>query len=133
MANEIVADMANPGGAFVQRATDPVVTNVATPVDFSAQFPTPLDPTEILTLCEDVDLSTLALKYGYELIPLNNPGLHHMSGIMPASQKGKDTQLCSTYSNSPIQTINRLLSNPKWATIICQYMNTKRWFTYWHQ
>ena len=29
---------------------------------------------------EDVDLSTLALKYGYELIPLNNPGLHHMTG-----------------------------------------------------
>jgi len=56
MANEIVADMANPGGAFVQRATDPVVTNVATPVDFSAQFPTPLDPTEILTLCEEVNL-----------------------------------------------------------------------------
>lgn len=56
MANEIVADMANPGGAFVQRATDPVVSNVATPVDFSAQFPTPLDPTEILTLCEEVSL-----------------------------------------------------------------------------
>ena len=56
MANEVVADMANPGGAFVQRATDPVVSNVATPVDFSAQFPTPLDPTEILTLCEEINL-----------------------------------------------------------------------------
>ena len=53
---EVVADMANPGGAFVQRATDPVVTNVATPADFAAQFPTPLDPTEILTLCEEVNL-----------------------------------------------------------------------------
>lgn len=42
--------------AFVARATDPVVTNVATPVDFAAQFPTPLDPTEILDLCEDVTL-----------------------------------------------------------------------------
>ena len=56
MANEAVADMANPGGAFVQRATDPVVSNVATPVDFSAQFPTPLDPTEVLTLCEEINL-----------------------------------------------------------------------------
>lgn len=55
MANEVVADLEN-GGAFVQRATDPVVSNVATPTDFSAQFPTPLDPTEILTLCEEVNL-----------------------------------------------------------------------------
>lgn len=29
---------------------------------------------------EDVDLSTLALKYGYELVPLNNPGVHHIGG-----------------------------------------------------
>ena len=27
---------------------------------------------------EDIDLSTLALKYGYELVPLNNPGLYHI-------------------------------------------------------
>lgn len=53
---EVVADMGNPGGAFVQRATDPVVTNIATPVDFAAQFPTPLDPTEILAMCEEVSL-----------------------------------------------------------------------------
>jgi hypothetical protein len=44
------------GEAFVARATDPVVSNVATPVDFAAQFPTPLDPTEVLTLCEEVTL-----------------------------------------------------------------------------
>lgn len=44
------------GEAFVARATDPVVTNIATPADFAAQFPTPLDPTEILTLCEEVTL-----------------------------------------------------------------------------
>jgi hypothetical protein len=55
MANEVVADLEN-GGAFVQRATDPVVSNVATPVDFSAQFPTPLDPTEILAMCEEINL-----------------------------------------------------------------------------
>ena len=44
------------GDAFVARATDPLVSNVGTPADFSAQFPTPLDPTEILTLCEEVAL-----------------------------------------------------------------------------
>lgn len=55
MANEVVADLEN-GGAFVQRAADPVVSNVATPVDFSAQFPTPLDPTEILAMCEEINL-----------------------------------------------------------------------------
>lgn len=42
--------------AFVARATDPLVTNVATPADFAAQFPTPLDPTEILAMCEEVTL-----------------------------------------------------------------------------
>ncbi len=48
----------NPGTqeAFVAKASDPVVSNVATPGDFTAQFPTPLDPTEILTLCEEVTL-----------------------------------------------------------------------------
>lgn len=29
---------------------------------------------------EDIDISTKALKLGYELIPLNNVGLHHMVG-----------------------------------------------------
>ena len=52
---EKVLDAAN-GGAFVARATDPTVTNVATPGDFTAQFPTPLDPTEILAMCEEVTL-----------------------------------------------------------------------------
>ena len=58
---EVIADMANPGGAFVkdvfvQRATDPVVSNVGTPIDFAAQFPTPLDPTEVIAMCEEVSL-----------------------------------------------------------------------------
>jgi len=48
----------NPGtdAAFIARTADPVVSNAATPADFSAQFPTPLNPTEILTLCEEVTL-----------------------------------------------------------------------------
>ncbi len=56
LAGEKVADMANPGGAFVSRATDPVVSNVGTPIDFAAQFPTPLDPTEVITMCEEINL-----------------------------------------------------------------------------
>jgi hypothetical protein len=56
LAGEQVADMANPGGAFVSRATDPVVTNVATPIDFAAQYPTPLDPTEVIAMCEEINL-----------------------------------------------------------------------------
>lgn len=55
-AGEKVADMATPGGTFVSRATDPVVSNVSTPVDFSAQYPTPLDPTEVITMCEEINL-----------------------------------------------------------------------------
>lgn len=41
--------------AFVSRATDPVVSNVATPSDFAAQFPNPLDQSELITMCEEVN------------------------------------------------------------------------------
>lgn len=40
----------------VFRATDPVVTNVATPGDFTGQFPTPVDTTEILAMCEEISV-----------------------------------------------------------------------------
>ena len=40
----------------VQRATDPIGVNVVTPSDFATQFPTPLDHTEILDMCEDISL-----------------------------------------------------------------------------
>ena len=42
----------------VQRATDPVLypTTYSTPGDFAGQFPQPLDPTEILTMCEEITL-----------------------------------------------------------------------------
>ncbi|MHA2246915.1 MAG: hypothetical protein ACXADY_18365 [Candidatus Hodarchaeales archaeon] len=42
--------------AFVQKATDPVVSNVATPGDFAAQFPQPLNTNEIIAMCEEVNL-----------------------------------------------------------------------------
>lgn len=61
---ELVADLANPGGAFVQRATDPAISNVATPQDFSAQFPTPLDPLEVIAMCEEVSLLNAIPEYG---------------------------------------------------------------------
>lgn len=38
------------------RATDPVIANAGLPADFAAQYPTPLDTTEILAMCEEVTL-----------------------------------------------------------------------------
>jgi hypothetical protein len=42
--------------AMVRRATDPVIANAALPADFAAQYPTPLDTTEILAMCEETNL-----------------------------------------------------------------------------
>ena len=41
---------------MVTKATDPVITPqpYVAPTDFAAQYPQPLDPTEILTLCEEI-------------------------------------------------------------------------------
>jgi hypothetical protein len=43
---------------FVQRATDPVILPqpYVTPTDFAAQYPTPLDPTEVLAMCEELSV-----------------------------------------------------------------------------
>lgn len=43
---------------LVQKATDPVISPqpYVSPTDFSAQYPQPLDPTEIVTLCEEVSV-----------------------------------------------------------------------------
>jgi hypothetical protein len=47
--------MLNLGEAVVNRATDPVILpNYTKPVDFAAQYPTPLDTTEILAMCEEI-------------------------------------------------------------------------------
>lgn len=42
----------------VQRATDPVTLPqpYSSPADFAAQYPTPLDPTEFIAMCEEVGL-----------------------------------------------------------------------------
>lgn len=48
---------ANVEKAFVSRATDTLINPAYTqPVDFAAQYPNPLDTTEILRLCEEVSL-----------------------------------------------------------------------------
>jgi len=45
-------------GAYVTRATDPLVLPqpYAQPADFAAQYPIPLDPTEVIAMCEEVTL-----------------------------------------------------------------------------
>jgi len=62
---ETVLDLAN-GGAFgaevtapvITRATDPVISPqpYSSPADFSAQYPTPLDTTEIMDKCEEISM-----------------------------------------------------------------------------
>lgn len=59
MAKELVLNLGadapqNPG--FVSKATDPVLPGVTTPGDFAAQYPTPLDTTELLAMCEEVNM-----------------------------------------------------------------------------
>ena len=58
MANEPVLNLGEGGEqAFVQRATDPVLNpSYSAPADFTAQYPTPLDTTEILDMCEEITL-----------------------------------------------------------------------------
>jgi hypothetical protein len=43
------------GNAFVRRATDPVFSPApSTPIDFAAQFPQPLDTSELVAMCEEL-------------------------------------------------------------------------------
>lgn len=43
------------GKGFVSRATDGILVGAAsTPIDFAAQFPQPLDTTELITMCEEI-------------------------------------------------------------------------------
>lgn len=63
MNGEKVLNLGEGGGSFiagtvVERASDPVIAPqpYSQPSDFAAQYPTPLDTTEILALCEEVNL-----------------------------------------------------------------------------
>lgn len=43
--------------SFVSRANDPIMSpQAATPIDFAAQFPQPLDTTELVVMCEELGL-----------------------------------------------------------------------------
>lgn len=57
--------------AFVQKTTDPLILPqpYSSPADFAAQYPTPLDTTEILRLCEEVTM--------LNAIPEERTGLSH--------------------------------------------------------
>jgi len=56
MSEEQILDLET-GGPMVQRATDPVISpNYTLPADFAAQYPNPLDPTEIIAMCEEITL-----------------------------------------------------------------------------
>ncbi len=59
LAGEEVLDLGAGGTkAFVSRTTDPVILPqpYASPADFAAQYPTPLDPLEVISMCEEVSL-----------------------------------------------------------------------------
>ena len=59
ITGEQVLDMGAAGeAAFVSRATDPVILPqpYVKPGDFDAQYPQPLDPTEIIAMCEELTI-----------------------------------------------------------------------------
>lgn len=55
---DVVTNKAFTPEPMVQRATDPVLQPAAysTPGDWAGQFPQPLDPTEIISMCEEITL-----------------------------------------------------------------------------
>ena len=61
IAGEPVLNLGNDASvdkSFVARATDPIISPqpYASPADFAAQYPQPLDTTEIIAMCEEVTL-----------------------------------------------------------------------------
>jgi len=54
---------------LVERSTDPVILPqpYSTPGDFAAQYPTPLDPNEVLNMCEEITLSQFIPEEDYAL------------------------------------------------------------------
>ena len=62
MNGEVVLNLGQGGdrsfqAGVVQRANDPIMSpQPATPIDFAAQFPQPLDTTELIVMCEELGL-----------------------------------------------------------------------------
>ena len=59
----------NPSTGEVFRATDPVVTPqpYASPADYAAQYPTPLDTNEVIAMCEEVGMLQAIPEQDYAL------------------------------------------------------------------
>lgn len=57
------------GGAFVSKTTDPLILPqpYSRPADYLAQYPTPLDTTEIIAMCEEVNLLKAIPELGTSL------------------------------------------------------------------
>lgn len=55
---EQILNLGEDGGSFVSKATDPVLqpATYTRPADYTAQYPQPLDTTEIINMCEEVSL-----------------------------------------------------------------------------
>ena len=69
ISGEQILDMSGNGReAFVAQTADPLILPqpYASPADFAAQYPTPLDPTEIIAMCEEVT--------AWRVIPANPDG-----------------------------------------------------------
>jgi len=68
---EVIKNLGEGEEAFVleERSTDPVILPqpYVTPTDFAAQYPQPLDPTEILIMCEEVALLKFIPQKGTSL------------------------------------------------------------------
>lgn len=66
---EQMLNLGEAGPAVVERQTDPVITPqpYSQPADFTAQYPTPLDPTEILDFCEEITMVRVIPEVPYAL------------------------------------------------------------------
>ena len=58
LAGEVVKNLGEGDQAFVSKTSDPVIAPqpYVQPADFAAQYPTPLDTTEIIRMCEEVTM-----------------------------------------------------------------------------
>ena len=72
--------MLNPEtGEVIQRTADPVINpTYATPSDFTAQYPVPLDTTEILAFCEEITVSQAIPQRD---MPLNSETWREMTSL----------------------------------------------------
>ena len=102
---ETVLDVTNGKGfaqGEVQRATDPGMfpTTYTTPGDWAGQFPQPLDPNEILSMCEEISLWKLlpekrTMLYGETWREMSS--LYMISGTTTATKVGSYLSFADGY------------------------------------